>query len=600
MRKSGWKRAIFFAFALALGGCGGAYGEAIARGDKFAEGGLWDKAAAEYEAAIKLDPNDPEAQVKLKEARRKQAGERLERGRALLRRGELAAGLAVIQEAARLDPDSTEAQKALTDANDAVLEEAEKLLADGKGVKAFELTSLVLKGSPRDPRARKVDGKVRDVLAEESYARAETFLAKKKPGNALVELAACVSYRADYRDAKLRLGEVKLALTNELLFFVVLDRFTDAGSGTRDMATTLSPELLGRSFDERLPLRVVKELPKGQEGARGVHVAGAFADYTFDHKKNRVGRSCDYVCGKDTKDNPEYANVERAVADAERRLATSEDQVSREQKEVDRYQKEVDRYQKDVDAATQELDKARAELDKCRGNKPEPNACSSEQSRVDSKQSSLNTARNYLDSPKRSLESARDRMSSASDSRDSARRDKDSATERMRSTPRTIQVDRFCAHNYDVDVHELAAVVTVRLSIDNLLDKSKVLEGEAFPFRVAQKDETFGAQPGRCAEVASGDPLTLPSEKEVKQALVSQAIGGVRDKVLGSYDRYRQRYLADARREEASGLADEAVEAYVRYVLLGAKGLDPKDGAAIGEFLQKTRGFGKVEALGEL
>ncbi len=599
--RSAPRRTLFsLFFALWLAGCGGAYGEAIARGDKFAEGGMWDKAAAEYEAATKLDPSDPEAQIKLKEARRKQAGERLERGRALLRRGEIAAGLAVIQEAAALDPESTEAQKALTDANDAALDEAEKLIDGGDGKKAFELTSLVLEASPRDPRARKVDGKVRDKLAEESYARAESFLAKKKTGNALIELAACLLYRPDFRDAKVRVGEVKQGLVTELMFHVVLDKFGDGGGGNREMAVTLTPELLARSFDERLPLRVVKELPKAVEAPRGVRVTGKFDGYSFAHTQNRVGRSCDYVCGTDTKENPAYAGAERSVADAERRLAQAEESVSREQREVDRYQKDVDRYQVDVDKAQVELDKARAELDRCRGSHPEPNACSSEQSRVDSKLSSLNTARNYLDSPKRSLESARDRMSNATDSRDNARRDKERATESMRTTPRTIEVERFCAHNYDVQVHEVAASVTVTLHIDNLLDKSTVLADQPFPFRVAQKDETFPAQKGRCAEVASGDPLDLPDEKAVKQELVTQTIGGVREKVMGTYDRYRQRFLADARREEASGLADEAVEAYVRYVLLGPKGLDPKDSAQIGDFLSKTRGFGKVSTLGEL
>jgi hypothetical protein len=117
---------------------------------------------------------------------------------------------------------------------------------------------------------------------------------------------------------------------------------------------------------------------------------------------------------------------------------------------------------------------------------------------------------------------------------------------------------------------------------------------------VQHRDETFPAQPGRCAEVAQGKRLRLPSEKDVRQALVNKTIAGIREKVLGAYDRYRQRFLADARREEAAGLADEAVEAYVRYVLTGVKTLDPRDQKQIAEFLAKTRGFGKLDQLGSL
>src|SRR5215204_4709507 len=110
--------------ALTLAGCAGAYGKAVARGDDFAKAGLYEKAAAEYEAAMKLDPGEPEAQIKLKEVRRKMSGERLAKGNSLIQRCEIAAGLAALQEAARLDPDSADAQRALTDGNGKALSKA--------------------------------------------------------------------------------------------------------------------------------------------------------------------------------------------------------------------------------------------------------------------------------------------------------------------------------------------------------------------------------------------------------------------------------------------------------------------------------------------
>src|SRR5690606_2407414 len=101
-------------------------------GDKFAEAAQWDEAAAAYEAAIRIDPNDPEAKIKLAEIRKRQAAERLSRAEALEQRGELAAALALVQEAVSLDADSAEAQRALTRITDAVLARAAELKGQDK------------------------------------------------------------------------------------------------------------------------------------------------------------------------------------------------------------------------------------------------------------------------------------------------------------------------------------------------------------------------------------------------------------------------------------------------------------------------------------
>ncbi len=47
-------------------------------------------------------------------------------------------------------------------------------------------------------------------------------------------------------------------------------------------------------------------------------------------------------------------------------------------------------------------------------------------------------------------------------------------------------------------------------------------------------------------------------------------------------------------------MPEDAVESYVRYLLTGIKNIDPKDGKQIGEFLRKTRGFGRIDLLGGL
>ncbi len=112
--------------------------------------------------------------------------------------------------------ESAAAQRALTRVTDAVLDKASKLFDDDKLREAYELTTLALKGAKNHARARELDDKVRNALAEKSFKRAQVFMERDKFGNALVELAACLTYRPDYPDGKLQFGQVKLRLEEKL------------------------------------------------------------------------------------------------------------------------------------------------------------------------------------------------------------------------------------------------------------------------------------------------------------------------------------------------------------------------------------------------
>ena len=71
-------------FLCALLGCNTVFRQAMARGDEAAEAGRWDEAAAAYAEAVAADPEDEEAAIDLKHARRQQALIRVARGEALL------------------------------------------------------------------------------------------------------------------------------------------------------------------------------------------------------------------------------------------------------------------------------------------------------------------------------------------------------------------------------------------------------------------------------------------------------------------------------------------------------------------------------------
>ncbi len=585
-----------FLVALALLSCGGAYAEAIARGDKFAEAGQWDEAAAAYEQAAKLDPKDPEARIRLKEVRRKQAAERLQRAAALEQRGELKKALVLIQEAVRFDSESVDGQRALTRVTAAVLEKAEKLFEDGKLRKAFELTTLVLKGSKNHPRARELDDRVRSALAERSYKRAQKFMNKDKLGNALVELAACMTYRPDYPDAKLHFGQVKLELEQQLRFIVVLDRFSGKGKNAT-LTKGLNPDMLQQAIDERLLLSVVATKPKDEEGLHGVAVTGEFADYGFDHKKKSITRHCDYVCGKTYKPNPRIQQLRSDLARLEQTLSGADGDISRKEKDLSRAQQQQSKEEAETQKRQGDADQARNRLEQCRAkaSPDDSSPCSSEESNLRSKQGWVDSARNRVESARSQADRLRNDVQSARDRRDSARQSRDQKNSDLLNTPEQIAVDKYCAHNYRVEQHGVTAKVTLKLTIAELADDKAIVADQPFKYGSQAADETFPAQAGRCAEVAGGDALKLPSEVDMRKDLMTKVVRDLRSKIMASYDAYRRGFLAAARRDEAAGLTDQATESYVRYVLTGPHALADKEKLAA--FFSRTKGIGKLDAL---
>lgn len=589
--------------AVALAACGGPFRDAVKRGDKFAENGMWDKAAAEYQAALKLEPSDTDVAIKLKRVNEKKSGEQLTRGKALIARGEIEAGLAVIQEAAKLAPDSTEAQRALSDANQQALAKAKELLDTPDSRKSFELTQLVLSGSPNDPRAKATDEEVRDVLAEQSYQRAEAFQDAGKRGNALIEFAACVTYRPAYRDAKARIGEVKLALQGELTYYVVLERFGAAGAGEKEIAARMKPELVGQAFDDRIPLRVVDALPV--RDGRGVRVGGELSAYRFGpaQRANR-NEQCSYIKGYDVVPNPRRADAERQVLNAEQRMSSAQRDVDREQSNVDRYQRELDSKLQDQSREEAEADRARDEYDRCLNSSSSSSSsssdpCWSKKSSYESQQRDVESRRRDVESAQRNLTYAREQLSRANESRSRARQDVERESQRMRQEPETIKEPHHERENYSVEIRSIDATVTLKLRAETLREKTKLLADEVFPQVIPPiRDEGWLARPATCP--ATGKRITLPNEATLRGELLKMTIATLREKVQTIYQAYRTKFLADARRLEASGAPEEAVESYVRYLLTGIKNIDPKDSKQIGDFLRKTRGFGRIDLLGGL
>lgn len=549
--------------------CGGAYSDAIKRGDRYAAAGKWAEAEAEYQRAMKLDPDDPEAQLKLEELRARQARSKLEHARALEARGELAAALEEVQGAHALRPDDAAIDQELTRLSGVVLERAHRLLEKGDTDKAFALTTLVLKGAPQHPAARRLDREIRERIATDAYEKAQELVEKDLPGNALAELARALDARPGFPEAKLEYGRIELSLERQLAFVVAVAPFDGEGQN-RFLARALTPVLLGKAMDDRLLVKVVRAEDSAGSGA-GIGLVGRFDRYGFRHGRQREQRSCDYVCGTDVRPNPRRGEVERSLGQAESGLASDERRVAQAEKDVSRAEGDVANQQKRVDSEQADVDRAQERYDRCmeHASADDSSPCSSERSSLESERRQLESARSSLRSPQGSLQRARDSLQRARDSRNRSRETVERQRATLRSTPTTIEVPRMCAFSYQVAKHAVESSVTLKLTMSRRRSETLLLDDQPFQYRVDRSDETHPAHPGRCPEVAAGDPLELPDEAALRRELLGRVIADLRAKIMASYDTYRAHYLAVARKYHSGGMREQAVEAYVRYVLTG-------------------------------
>jgi hypothetical protein len=225
--------------------------------------------------------------------------------------------------------------------------------------------------------------------------------------------------------------------------------------------------------------------------------------------------------------------------------------------------------------------------------------CSSERSHYESEQSALQSERSRVQSAQQDLGRVRERVQGAAESRGRERQQVEDARRRMREVPATIQQPHVERETVPIEIRSIDAAVILQLRVESLRDRTPLVADETFPQMVGPiQDEGWLARPATCP--SNGKRIALPGEDVLRGELVKHTIATLRDKLRTLYDSYRTRFLADARRQEASGAPEDAVESYVRYLMTGLRNIDPGDGKQIGEFLRKTRGFGRIDLLGSL
>ncbi|MRG95163.1 tetratricopeptide repeat protein [Polyangium spumosum] len=572
MRKARRLSALVLALSLGLAaaGCGRSFKLAMQRGDAFARAGDWDAAAAQYERATRIDPDEVEAQRRLANARRKQSEARATASREALARGELDKALFLARDAALFDPTNQDARRAYVEARAAVFAKAEALLASGHDDAALALARAARKCDPRDQAAVALEGRILDRMATRAYDRALAHLAKGKRGNALLALRDVEAARPGFRDAKQRAEELRRALEDELRFVLVIEK--PAETKASGVSSRVEAELLRWSPDARARLVATTENAP-PPNAHGVRIQAAFDTIARGHDVTTQARTCDYVCGQDRLPNPAYDAASREVDEAERRARASEGAARRARKLVETTRRALSMATNARERAKAQNKRTSDELHQCRLTEKDFAKCKAAEDRDDEARRARRAAEEREDEAKRELDRKEQELSDAEQDVRRQRSDWESAVSLLRRTPTTILVDRICAHNYGVELHAWSAATSLSLRAHVLGDADAVTLPPD-PIRTSTTDETFRAESGRCLEIAAGDPLRIPSDADIEAALATRAVEKIRAQVFVWYEGYVQSYADDHAREKAAGRLEEANEAWVRHKLTGS-GLPP-------------------------
>jgi len=551
-------------------GCGGAFQDAIDRGDARAGQGRWDEAAAAYARALQIDPEDQDAAQRLEWARRHQATARTSAASERLRRGDPLGALALLSEATALDPHNPDAARLTQYAAGLALDEAEQKAARGARRAALEDVRRVLSAVPTSVRATTVDDRLRDEIALLAYESAAAFAARGLAGNAAVELAGALDVRPEYRDAAARLGEARLVFRRRATFFAVVASL-GAEQGLEAFASRITPERIAEKLPPEVPLRVVAVLPSdAPKHGVGLRLGGFVDGYRFRREDSVEHLTCEYVCERWLVDNPAYARVGAALRRAESQLSSADAELSRREAELDRRRADLDRASKPLDAVERKIEKARSKLDGCRRrakSPPDKEPCETQVTRV----AELETERRKLESarkaPARRVVSAKADQASSSSRRGVADAHARQQRERLADTPRKLERQRHCDYDYDVAHHRVDATLALHFAAEALHEDRPVFDEIVTPLRAGDRDVSRSAHPGRCAKIADADPLELASEGAIRTALVEAAVAALRQRVLDAYEVERARVGASAELAAADGDLEQAVELWMRFAI---------------------------------
>ncbi|MFO0747176.1 MAG: tetratricopeptide repeat protein [Myxococcota bacterium] len=547
------RRGVLLLACLALGaGC--AFSNAMSRGEDAMHAGDYDRAVAAYSEAVSIDPGDRDARAMLAKAKAGAVSMRLGGARDALAHGDLVGAARAAHESHQLLPDEPQVVRLLDDVTAAVVTAGRADVQQKRFADARDLYADVNAAMPEshDALDREDDLAIAAWVGQLTTGRdaatkagrlADALLQERQ----IIELQPSAVERA-------RCGQLRTQLRSRYEVIVQQDPGEDDDDdidarrpdgrhevrhhhrehgGPLDQLTAIGKRLAGASDVQWL--RVLSPLdPPG----KGPVVGYSMREPRIQFDRQVTQRSGQFEAGKRELPNPDYGPVQRRLQGAEGRTSAAVAEVGRQEGAQAEAQKAVDREGPTPDAQT-----------------PAEDALAAANAR-------LEHARQELQAARQELQAARDAAA---------------------QVPPFIYEPVFKVHTYDVETQ------TVRISTvltTNIGTRAKPGAPMSRPIIIEVSDAAWAPQP---VLGLPGDPMTLPSERELRAQLLDAVTAEIQHEIVEAFDMG----IADQRAHAMSLDGDQRMEQLVAYLLMDPAIVDAEADALIWE----VRGIPNAAAL---
>jgi multidrug efflux pump subunit AcrA (membrane-fusion protein) len=215
------------------------------------------------------------------------------------------------------------------------------------------------------------------------------------------------------------------------------------------------------------------------------------------------------VCGVERVANPEHEAAKARVTEAERRTRRAERELDLARRQVSRAKQDTSVTAAALSVISAQEQVAEREWISCRKNqKVGGKDCSVEHNRLDRVESAKKLAASRDNEAKAALARIETDVSDAKTNVSRARTYWDQTVSSLSRTPLSMNVDRICPLTYGAEIHAFTFSTALSLTAQVMGTASPIhLPSKAL--QMTAMDDTFAAFPGRCYEVAAGNPLNV-------------------------------------------------------------------------------------------
>lgn len=507
---------ILFTTLLIMAGC--AFGNAMDRGDEYYKKGNYERALQSYEQALKIDPDSEEARQAIELTKRKLVEDYRVKSEQQLAADDYHGAIMTAHLAHRALPQARTTAELIEKVSGACFERADALMEAEAYAHATSIYgSLYDRLPPVSEKAEKRLIEVKSRWATQLVEGAAVAERDGRPADAMLQYGKAAQLTDDATLGGHR-DRLRRQLIDRWTYLLVLE-----GSRT-GFSSSVASSLRGIGLGTLL-------IVDGQDAAgREVRASGNISMSSPQYRRETSTRIAtkQYQSGTRQVPNPFYQNRVNDLEREERELIDIENDISRLQNDIARYQQQVS------------------------AEGPSPGTSTG--------------AEQNLDRAVRNLEYERDRLRRQRD-------DVQRALEALRDEPQTKEEPVYSTLEYEIRTTTIIGEASISGAIRHADGRPRIDMGTAVS--VSASDDEHGSYP---QAGITGDPLNLPGERVLDQALFDKAVSWVGEQAGASFGSWREKIFKQA---QAARTDDERVELYMTYILTWPNDVKPEAATAI-------------------